>query len=72
MRMDGGMPFYLQLSLPHSHFSAHEWGEGCTCVSICMHEAVPLIHGRASLPYADGREIQFIFPLDADELVEDQ
>lgn len=33
-RMDeGGMPFHLQLPLPHSHFSAHEWGEGCVCVS---------------------------------------
>lgn len=32
--LGGGSPFYLQLPpLPHSHFSAHEWGEGCVCVS---------------------------------------
>lgn len=26
---EGGMPLELQLPHPHSHFSAHEWGEGC-------------------------------------------
>lgn len=25
---EGGMPPELQLPHPHSHFSAHEWGEG--------------------------------------------
>lgn len=35
----GGPLSHLELPLPHSHFSAHEWGEGRVCaylVSICM------------------------------------
>lgn len=40
----GGALFHLQLPLPHSHFSAHEWGEGRVCaylVSICMRASEP-------------------------------
>lgn len=37
--VEGGASSHLQLPLPHSHFPAHEWGEGRVCanlVSVCM------------------------------------
>lgn len=60
----GGMPFHLQLPLPHSHFFADEWGEGCVCVSsLHLHAWNHLAHSwsKAPLPSTDGWEILFIF-----------